>query len=203
MQGLFPAGQLVAEIPESLQTPLFNDYIKESQNTQRFGVIGLLEEFHSYYFKARFYLDMLEAFKSAQESETDGFLEWVRYSQGSMNAFYEFDFFIQEYLLYMKKHHHANYNELKSHKSFVEAYATIRVSYEDLVNQYLKIIKSQMQRFNESGQARVEMENNVLWIRVANENKSKGAKVLPQKDKLIPVLTSDRYGMIMSDFRGI
>jgi hypothetical protein len=45
------------------------------------------------------------------------------------------------------------------------------------------------------------LQDNILWVRETNSNKSKGAKVLPQKDKLMPVLNSDRYRAIMTDFQ--
>lgn len=200
MKSLFPAGELAPGIPDNLRTSLFDTYIKESKTTQRFGVIGLLEEFHAYYFKSKFYLDMAEAYKIAEGSDADGFLEWVRHSQSAMDAFYEFDFFIREYLLYMKKHHPADYEALKSCRSFVETYGAVRSSYEGLVNQYLNLIKTEMQQLNDSGKAKVGFDDNILWVRAAGDNKSKGAKVLPQKNKLMPVMNSDRYLAVLLDF---
>lgn len=200
MGSLFPAGELAAEIPDNLRTPLFNAYIKESTLTKRFGVIGLMEEFHSHYFQSKFYLDMLEAYKFAEESDADGFLKWVRHSQSTMDAFFEFDLFIREYLLYMKRNRAADYEVLKSCRPFVEAYGAIRSSYEGLVIQYLDLIQTEMQRLKASGKTEVGLENNILWIRAAGSIQSKGARVLPVKHKLTPVLTSDRYLKIMPDF---
>jgi hypothetical protein len=200
MRSLFPAGELAAEIPDNLRTPLFNAYIKESTLTKRFGVIGLMEEFHSHYFQSKFYLDMLEAYKFAEESDADGFLEWVRHSQSAMDAFFEFDFFIREYLLYMKRNRTADYEMLKSCRPFVETYGTVRSSYERLVILYLDLIQTEMQRLKASGKTEMGLENNILWIRAAGSLQSKGARVLPVKHKLTPVLTSDRYLKIMPDF---
>jgi len=200
MRSLFPAEEMAAEIPDNLRTPLFNAYLKESTLTKRFGVIGLMEEFHSHYYQSKFYLDMLEAFKFAEESDADGFLKWVRHSQSAMDAFFEFDFFIREYLLYMKRNRAADYEALKSCRPFVEAYGAIRSSYERLVTQYLDLIQTEMQRLKASGKTEVGLENNILWIRAVGSPQSKGARVLPVKHKLTPILTGDRYLNIMPDF---
>jgi hypothetical protein len=200
IKSLFPAGELAEGIPDNLRTSLFNIYIKEKKATQRFGVIGLLEEFHAHYFGSRFYLDILEVYKTEKGSDADGFLEWILHSQTSMNAFYEFDFFIMEYLLYMKKHHTADYEALKSYRPFVEAYGTIRSSFEDLINQYQNLIKTEMQRLNASGNTEVGLEGNLLWVRVANSNNRKGTRLFTERNKLMPAISSDRYLTIMSDF---
>lgn len=200
MCSLFPSRELASVIPDNLRTSLFDNYINKSKTTQRFGVIGLLEEFHSYYFGSRFYLDMLEAYKIAERSDADGFLEWVRHSQSTMSAFYEFDFFIMEYLLYMKKQHTADYKALKACRPFVEAYGAIRLSYEGLISQYLSLIQTEIQRLNSSGKTVVGFENNILWVKAANSNNSKGTRVFMEREKLTLQLNSDRYRMIMQDF---
>ncbi|MBP7341532.1 MAG: hypothetical protein PHG54_08200 [Smithellaceae bacterium] len=200
LKALFPSPMLAPEIPEDLRTPLFSDYIEESEITKRFGVVGLLEEYHAHYNGARYYLDMLDAFKTAEGSDIDGFLEWVRHSKSKMTAFYEFDFFILEYLRYMRENRAADYAALKAHRPFGAARLAIRSSYEDVIRQYLQIIEKEMERLNGSGTARTGMEGNVLWIRPAGSNLCKGARVLPDREKLMPVLAGDRYQTILKDF---
>lgn len=200
IRSLFPSVHLAAEIPESARTSLFDMYIRECKSTQRFGVIGLLEEFHSFYFQSRFYLDMLEAYKIARASEAEGFLEWIKHSQSAMNALYEFDFFILEYLLYMKTNRASDYEALRNHKPFAEAYAAIRGSYEALVGQYALLIRKQMEDLNGSGKAETGMEGDVVWIKTAGSDIRKGAKVLPYRDKLLPVITGSRYQSVLSDY---
>ncbi len=200
LKSLFPAGNLAAEIPEDLRTPLFSDYIEESEITKRFGVVGLLEEYHAHYNGARYYADMLDAFKTAEGSDIDGFLEWVRHSQDKMSAFYEFDFFILEYLRYMRENRAADYAALKANRPFGEARRAIRSSYAEVVRRYLERIDREMERLNGSGKARAGMEGHVLWVRPADTNLAKGARVLPIREKLLPVLAGDRYQTIRKDF---
>ena len=200
LASLFPSGILAGQIPDSLQTALFDAVIKESETSRRFGVIGLLEEFHSHYILSRFYLDMPEAYKTSESSEADGFFEWVRQSQGTMSGFYEIDFFILEYLLYMKTHRPADYEALRTCRSFADAYRAIRSSYENLVKRYLDLVDAQIQRINISGTASAGFQDNVLWVRTTGSNSAKGARALTAGKTLLPVLKGDRYLAVRSDF---
>ncbi len=200
IKALFPSARIMEQIPESHRTFLFDTYIKAGSTTQRFGVVGLLEEFHAYYAGSKFYVDMLDAFRAAEGSDAMGFLEWVRHSQGTLSAFYEFDYFIREYLFYMKERHPGDYEALKSCRSFVDAYGAVRSAYESLIDQYLKMIKTEMQRLNETATAQAGFDNGVLWVRTANSANSSGTYVLTDREKLTALINGDRYLLVMADF---
>lgn len=200
MKSLYPAPELIPVIPESLRTSLFDAHIRNCKATQRFGIIGLLEEFQAHFVQARFYADMLPAYRTMEASEANGLLAWVRNSQSLIGAFYEFDFFILEYLLYMKQHYTSDYEALKSCRPFVEAYSTIRSSYEALVIQYLDLIQTEMQRLKASGKAQIGLDNGILWVRMAGSDKSRGTRILPERDKLLSAMSGDRYLTIQSGF---
>ena len=53
-----------------------------------------------------------------------------------MDAFFEFDFFIKEYLLYAKKHHSDTYVALHTNDSFKVIYQIIQSKYKDLLHEY-------------------------------------------------------------------
>jgi hypothetical protein len=118
-----------------------------------------------------------------------------------MSAFFEFDFFIKEYLLYMKSRYPAHYKELRSCQSFTVAYSAIRTSYEELTNDYLQKIKTEMAELNSSGKAEVTLEGYNLWVREGNSDISAGTPVFSEDfGTLMPVLESDRYQKIIDDF---
>ncbi|MEE9913346.1 MAG: hypothetical protein K4571_16675 [Deltaproteobacteria bacterium] len=198
MKSLYPAADLIPVIPASLKTPLFDAYLRDCKNAQRFGVIGLLEEFHGYYAEARFYADMLAAYRVIEGSDADGFLEWVMHSQSSIGAFYEFDFFILEYLLYMKQRHAPDYEALKSCQPFVETYGAIRSLYSKLIDQYVDTIRAEARRLTAAGKAEVGYDDNILWVRTAGSNK--GTRIFTEREKLAPVMNSNRYAAIVADF---
>ena len=144
---------------------------------------------------------MLEPFKSAAGSDAAGLFEWVNHSQSTMSAFYEFDFFIREYLLHMKKKYTANYVMLKSDRSFTEAYLTLRYLYEELIDKYQDRIKDEMRLLNSSGDQVAKTENGWLWVKAGTSNVSSGTPIFSDERKiLMPVLDSRRYRDIAEDF---
>jgi len=201
LRAIFPSHELTAVIPEDLRTYRFGTYIEGSTSTQRDGVIGLLDELHAYYLGSKYCFDMLEPFKSAAGSDAAGLFEWVNHSQSTMSAFYEFDFFIREYLLLMKKKNTANYVMLKSDRSFTEAYLSLRYLYEELIDKYQDRIKDEMRLLNSSGEQVAKTENGWLWVKAGRSNVSSGTPIFSDERKiLMPVLDSRRYRDIAEDF---
>ncbi len=201
LKAMYPSGRLSTIIPASLRTFRFDTYIKGETSTQSDGVIGLLNELHAYYCGSRYCCDMLEAYKLAAGSDADGLFEWVTHTQSTMTAYYEFDYFIREYLLYMKRNYPEKYEMLKSYEPFVEAYNTLRTVYSDLINRHIGYINNEMDQLNSSGEAEIKIADGWLWVKSGNSNISSGTPIFSEdRDKLLPVLQGKRYREIESDF---
>jgi hypothetical protein len=144
---------------------------------------------------------MLEPYKTAAGSDAEGLFEWVTHTQSTMSAFYEIDFFIREYLLYMKKNHTANYEMLRSYRPFTESYITLYKFYKDLIDKYQNRIKDEMKLLNSAGDAGARIEKGWLWVKAGKSNVSSGTPIFSkEKDVLIPMLESRRYRDIEDDF---
>lgn len=201
MKSLFPSRELKAVIPRNLRTFRFDTYIDGTTSTQSEGVIGLLNELHSYYLESKFCFEVLEPYKAAEGSDASGLFEWVHNSQSKMSAFFEFDYFIREYLLYMKRKYPVHYKALSNYRPFTEAYSVILASYRDLTEDYLQKIKAEIAKLNSSGKSVASLEGKELWVREVNSNTSKGTSVFSEdREKLMPVLQSDRYRELSADF---
>ena len=201
MKSLFPSAELKAVIPRNLRTFRFDTYIDGSTSTQSEGVIGLLNELHSYYLESKFCFEMLEPYKTAEGTAASGLFEWVHNSQSKMTAFFEFDFFIREYLLYMKSKYPVQYKALTNYRPFTEAYIAIRTSYKELTDKYLQKIKTEMTRLNSSGKAEASLEGYELWVREGNSDTSVGTSVFSEdREKLMRVLQTNRYRELMDEF---
>jgi len=199
-KSMFPSRELMEVISTDLRTYRFETYIDGTTSTQSEGVIGLLNELNAYYNGSRYCFDMLEPYKTATGSEATGLFEWVTRTQSSMSAFYEFDFFIREYLLYMKKNYPANYEKLKLYRPFTEVYMTICTLYRELTGNYQKRISDEVNLLNSSGNAEAKIEKGWLWIRAENSNVSSGAPIFSEyRETLLPVLESRRYREIEGD----
>ena len=201
LKSLFPSRYLKTAIPRNLRTFRYDTYIDGITSTQSEGVIGLLNELHSYYLESKFCLEMLDPYKTIEGSEASGLFEWVHNTQSKMTAFYEFDYFIKEYFLLMKQKYPSRYNELKRYRPFTEAYSAIRKSYKEVVDDYLEKIKSEMSALNLSGKAEVTLEDNDLWVREGISDTSTGTPVFSKDFEILaPVLESERYSEIAEDF---
>jgi hypothetical protein len=122
---LFPSNELVRVIPESLRTFRFNTYVNAgpTQSTQCDGVVGLMDEFNAYYHGSKVLYDLYPLFKEAYGTGVSW--SWPSKFVSNADAFYEFDFFIKEYLLYAKQHHPSLYQELKTHPTFSYVFKSI------------------------------------------------------------------------------
>jgi len=201
LKSIFPSHELKEVISADLRTYRFETYIDGTTSTQSEGVIGLLNELNAYYNGSRYCFDMLEPYKTAAGSEAAGLFEWVTRTQSSMSAFYEFDFFIKEYLLYMKKNYTANYEKLKSYRPFTQAYMTIYELYNKLIDNYQERIRNEVKLLNSSGNAEAKTEKGWLWVKAGNSNISSGSPVFSEyRETLLTVLESRRYIEIERDF---
>jgi hypothetical protein len=198
---LFPASRLSKTIPEDRRTLRYNTYITGRTSTQVDGVLALLDELNAYYLGSRFRYEMLEAYKISGKSTAEGFMEWVSGAQGTMGAFFEMDYFILEYLHYMKLNYPQHYSQLQSNKAFGEAWRAIRTYYGDLVAGYFQTIEEERNAINDAGEFVMRLEGNRLWIsRTGSRSSANRLIISSAMDKLLPVLNSHRYREIERDF---
>jgi hypothetical protein len=181
-QALFPSNLLVPQIPESLRTFRFGEYIiaPPTQTTQCNGVIGLMEEFNAYYHGSKVLSDLYPLFVQAYPSE----LAWQWPSQfvSNADAFYEFDFFIKEYLLFAKTYRPALYQELKSTPNFALVYQTIRRQFAQLIADYERKY-DQLMRDKKSGGWTTQKHQKIY-------------------ETLKDQIQSSRYQVVVDDFLG-
>jgi hypothetical protein len=181
---LFQSKNLATIIPAKLHTLRYSTYITGNTSTQSHGVIGLLNEFHAYYLGAKYSYDMMEAYCQAESSAAKGLQTWVQHSQSLMDAYYEFSFFIREYLLFMSQKHPKSYAQLKAYTPFWQAFNAIDKAYSDLNNQYQQRIRSQISVINKKEKNKLSIENNILWLNNGSSKRKGAPLALPAKQKL-------------------
>lgn len=196
---LFPSRKLTTVIPHRMKSFRYETYIKGNTSTQEEGVIGLLNEYHAYYHGSKFTFDMLEAY-IISEGKAKGFHYWVLHGQSTMSAFYEFEYFIREYLLYMKQNNRADYETLLKDSHFKVAYTSTQNLYSNLIKAYETAINEQITLLNKSKEAEVTMEGDMLWIAPAGSKFRHGTSVFSEdKSKIEFILKSERYRPIEKD----
>jgi len=201
LKAMFPSGKLSGIITDNLRTYRFDTYINGTTSTQSDGIIGLISELNAYYIGSEYCFNMFEPYKEATGSESSGLFEWVTHTQSTMSAFFEFDYFIKEYLLIMKKDHRSDYEMLKSYTPFTEAYSTLLQLYSELIDKYQERIKREMKLLDSSGEAGTYIEKGWLWIKAGNSHISSGTPIFSKdRETLTPLLESRRYREIEKDF---
>ncbi len=138
---IFPSNELSETIPDALRTYRYDTYIEGNSSTQAHGVIGLLDEFNAYYLGSKYTYEMLPAFKELFGA--DYLNQWVKHSASEMTAYFEFDFFIKEYLLFAKNYEPATYAYLKNSVGFIKAYRTTYKKYRQLTDAYASRIEAE------------------------------------------------------------
>ena len=197
---LFPSNELEQVIPKDRRTFRFDQYICGNTSTQGQGVIGLLDEMHAYYLDSKYCFDMLEAFIEAEGSVEEGVYDWVERAQSTLSSFWEFDFYIKEYLLYMKDKYPSDYIELINCRSFTDAYLAVRSAYASLISQYEDKVGKQVGRINRAGKAEARISDGTLWINQRGSRYMQGTPLFAEAMKILrPVLESKRYDAILKD----
>lgn len=197
---LFPSAELVREIPRGLRTFRFDAYVNGNTSTQGQGVLGLLDEFHAYYQGSRCSYDLLDAYVLAEGSAAKGFHEWIRSLQSAMSAYWEFDFFIREYLLRMSSHYPDDYALLIRRGEFTDTYEGFRKVYSDLINKYEARVAETAARIDASGEANVYIKDGTVWINFPGSARVQGVMLFNDaRDVLEPVINSRRYDKITVD----
>ena len=138
---IFPSSELSETIPYELHTFRYDTYIEGTSSTQAHGVIGLLDELNAYYLGSKYQYDMLPVYKELFGS--DYLNQWVKHSASEMTAFFEFDFFIKEYLLFAKNYAPETYYYLKNSPDFLKAYQTTYKKYSQLTAIYVYKIEAE------------------------------------------------------------
>jgi len=112
---LFPSSVLKDVIPPHQKTFRFDTYIAGTTSTQGHGLLGLLDEFNSYLHGFKTSMLLRDAFlSSGNDLKGRNYADWLMGAGTSMEAYYEFRFFILEYLLYARVQHPELYKNIKN-----------------------------------------------------------------------------------------
>jgi hypothetical protein len=76
-KSLFPSKEPIKVIPEILRTLCIDTYIDGNTTAQSIDVMELFNEMHAYYLGTKCTLEILEAYKIAEKSDSTGFYDWV------------------------------------------------------------------------------------------------------------------------------
>ena len=170
---VFPSIEINSMIPSEMKTFRYDTYIEGNSSTQDEGIIGLLDEFNAYYHDSKFTFDMFELYKLIYPN--DYLNMWVMELQSEMTAFFEFDYWIKEYLLFAKENYPKLFVEIMEKSQAFKIYKKIYFNYSALLSDYSK---------------KVSIEKNNIEYRYSSEF------WIDDYNKLINQLSKSRYESI-------
>ncbi|MFZ9981278.1 MAG: hypothetical protein ACO3FI_04505 [Cyclobacteriaceae bacterium] len=197
---LFPSGVLKDVIPPHLKTFRFDTYIAGNTSTQGHGLLGLLDEFNSYLHGFKTSLLLRDAFlSSADQLKGRNYTDWLMGAGTSMEAYYEFRFFILEYLLYARGQHTELYKNIKNE-------AWVGKVFNAISEEYYEYIKSWQYEVTE-GYITYANKNNIATRSIPGtkimfgSSESYSGFIVRMEDyyRLFDVLESGRYNILYSE----
>jgi hypothetical protein len=196
----FPSRYLIPEIPEAIQTFRFDDYIDGNTSTQDNGLLGLLDEYNAYHHSLATAWDLKDAYFAASDDKVKGYIKWMGSLNSVAQAYYEFRFFILEYLRYAKRNEPVVYKQIKMEPGLITVFNRITVIYRNLLAEYDKEVSEGCKNYwLGQGYDAYPGEDGEFFF-IGKNGSATGFQVqMEDKDKLLPFLQSHRYDEVISE----
>ena len=194
----FPSRDLVPNIPEDRRTFRFETYVNGTSSTQNHGLLGLLDEFNSYFHSLKVSWLLKPAYLEVEPDPADAYINWISGLQSVGEAYYEFRFFIFEYLLHARSVNPDVYKAIKADTRFRDVFNAVSANY----GFYIRALEQQfLTGWKEYAASRslqfMVSENRVFMGR--GDGMRGFRNVLEDAEKLKLVFASGRYAEVMRE----
>jgi hypothetical protein len=197
----FPTNRIIPSVPIEKRSFRFDTYVEGNTSTQTDGLLGLLDEFNSYAHSLATAYALKNAYLEISGDELNHYISWRQDLWSYVQSYYEFKYFLLQYLLCAKKNDGKLYSEIRENHELMLAIVTIN-------NDFLSLIE----RFNEEDQVLgptywknkgylVEKDpaSGFEYYKLGGSRVGYGAK-MEDRDKLIPEINSPKFNEIKTDF---
>lgn len=153
---VFPSVKIVSEIPRTRRTSRFDTYINSRNTilgTQQSGIYGLMEEWSAYMNGFKTTLRNFPEYKKEAESNPAYFLNFVSDAASIRISYYEFKFYILEYLRYASRKEKKIYQEILKNEDFKKAYRSIDAGFSALLTEHERLFESIKSFADEKGES--------------------------------------------------
>lgn len=196
----FPSRVLIDHITEKFRTIRFGTYINGNSSTQGLGLIGLLDEFNSYLHSYKTAFLLQPAYLQVKKFNLGkNYLNWLMDIEGWIQPYYEFRFFILEYLLYARRFEPIVYETIRKNPVLIQIFNTITEKYYPLVKQGQYELTDGHHRFAVKNNLEVD-SNPGREIMFRNGNTSSGFRLNSKAYfQLFEILHSNRYDLVTEE----
>lgn len=197
----FPTGRIIPLIPQDKRSFRFDTYVEGYTSTQTDGLLGLLDEFNSYAHSLATVLLLKKSYMEVPGMELSHYISWRQDLYSYVQSYYEFKYFLLQYLLYAKTNERTLYSEIKKSPDLMLAISTINSDFLKLVEQfnqedqvtgpaYWKKKGYTVQKDPVSGYENFKQGNSTIGY---------GCK-MDDRDKLLPEINLSKFNEIKVEF---
>jgi hypothetical protein len=198
----FPSAKLAVEIPVARRTFRFKTYITGTSSTQAHGLLGLLNEFNAYYHGFKTQWNLRPAYIEMFDDPVNGYVRWINRCSSLAEAYYEFRFFILEYLRMARVVYPKLYDRIRRNPTIATVFNSISNEFKVTVRLYQMEIDSGYRKFAAENNCTVSLEpkiGSVFFWRAGHSSASGFYQEMKNYEKVKDVLSSDRYSMVMKE----
>lgn len=196
----FPSSELVYEISDDQQTYRYNTYIAGVSSTQDDGLLGLLDEYNSYFHSLNTIWDLKNAYLNWPELRPEGYIQWMMQLNTLIDSYYEFRFFILEYLRHAKQSKQAVYMQIKNESDLITVFNIVTQNFRAVIKKYEGELEGFKDYWEKNGYEVRDHEVDFYYIRI--NGTLVGFKVeLDAKQMVNPTLVSSRYSEVIRDLK--
>jgi hypothetical protein len=197
----FPTGRIIPLIPQDKRSFRFDTYVEGNTSTQTDGLLGLLDEFNSYAHSLATVLLLKKSYMEVPGMELSHYISWRQDLYSYVQSYYEFKYFLLQYLLYAKTNERTLYAEIKKSPDLMLAISIINSDFLKLVEQfnqedqvtgpaYWKKKGYTVQKDPVSGYENFKQGNSTIGY---------GCK-MDDRDKLLPEINLSKFNEIKAEF---
>ncbi|GAB4487880.1 MAG: hypothetical protein OHK0045_08930 [Raineya sp.] len=155
----FPSKRIYEYIRKNkLNTFRTETYINGTSSTQNEGVFGLLDEYNSYRLGAMCYLNLFQYYQDTKGDPKDWLMFYLGHTQSSMLSYFEFKFFILQYLIYAQENEKKSYESIMANQAFCQAFVWIDTSFQQIIETYIALYKKIISEEKESFSSALTLE---------------------------------------------
>ncbi len=136
---VFSSHELARYTPKNLRTFRFGPYIypKDTElGSQVNGIYGLMDEWNAYYHGTKMAYDLFDHYGELAKNNPQIYLEHIADLAGTYFAYYEFKYYILQYMIHARRRYPDIYGELLTNHELRKAYGAIDQKYNGLIKDF-------------------------------------------------------------------
>ncbi len=194
----FPSRDLVPDIPADRQTFRFGTYVDGTSSTQDHGLLGLLDEFNSYFHSLKVSWLLKPAYLEVESDPASAYINWIRAMSSVGEAYYEFRFFIFEYLLHARSRKPEVYQAIRADTRFRDVFNSVSGNYGFYIRALEQQFLTGWKDYAASRNLQFRLSDNTVFM--GRGSSMHGFSILLEDAEILkPVLSSNRYTDVMRE----